>query len=110
MELATVETHVVDGGLKVVVAGEIDISNALPLERRVLGAVASHRSVVLDLAEVTYMDSSGTRLLHNVHKDLVRRACRLQIVAPPGSHIRRIMSITGLDQIIDVARAGAQDS
>jgi anti-anti-sigma factor len=45
-------------------SGEIDLSNAKALEREIADAVPNTaRGMVLDLAKLTYLDSSGIRLL-----------------------------------------------
>ena len=51
--------------VEVTVRGEIDLSNADDLERELASALTPARTVTIDLREVTYIDSSGVRLLHH---------------------------------------------
>lgn len=101
-QLATLtsETH---GDTVVVghIEGEVDMSNANPLATRLRGLL-TNRSValVVDLAPTTYLDSSGIRLLFELADDLGRRQQQLHVVLPEESQIRRVITLTGMDQAI----------
>ena len=75
------------------VSGEIDISNASAFAAELQAAIAdSDRPVVLDLAEVTFMDSSGIRELMIVRASL---GPRLRVAALHRS-VRRILELASL--------------
>jgi anti-anti-sigma factor len=73
--------------------GEVDASNARDLGSRVLEAVPnSAMGLVLDLAELTYMDSSGVQLVFELADRLRRRQQELHLVVPPESFIADVLA------------------
>jgi anti-anti-sigma regulatory factor len=51
---------------------------------------------VLDLSSVTYLDSSGIRLLFQLEADLVTHGQRLVIIVPSGAPILRTLQAAGV--------------
>ena len=97
-------------------SGEIDLSNAKELESQIENAVPNTaRGMVLDLSELTYLDSSGIRLLLSLAGRLRWRGQELVLAAPPESRCRRVLSLAGIDSTVllettvDAARARLQD-
>jgi anti-anti-sigma factor len=94
--------------------GEIDISNVGDLGDRLLALPNTLYGLIVDLSEVTYFDSSGIRLLHELHDRLRVRSQRLVVVSPPGTPPRHVLDITAfgervaLEDSLDAARAVAQ--
>jgi anti-anti-sigma factor len=86
-----------------VVEGEIDASNSREIGER-LRRLLTNRStaLVIDLTETTYMDSAGIHLLFGLAAELTDRQQRLALVVPPDSQLVRVVTITGLDQAVDV--------
>ena len=79
-----------------VVAGEVDIATA-PHVREVMAPIASAgRSVCLDLAAVTFMDSIGLALVLTLHRDVGLHGGRLAIVCPEGQ-AKLLFEVTGVD-------------
>jgi anti-anti-sigma factor len=76
--------------VRVVVSGELDIASA-PLLAPHVQAEPSDRSVELDLRGVTFIDSSGLRLLIDAHRSL---GDRLRIVPSPACE--RLFEIAGV--------------
>ncbi|MEV4642486.1 STAS domain-containing protein [Actinoplanes sp. NPDC049548] len=75
-------------------AGEIDQSTAVVLAAALSDAVPGRRRVEVDLADVTFMDSSGINVLvqHRIP------GCDLVLADVP-PRIRRVLEITALDHI-----------
>jgi anti-anti-sigma factor len=97
-------------------SGEIDLSNAKELESEIENAVPNTaRGMVLDLSELTYLDSSGIRLLLSLAGRLRWRGQELALGAPPESRCRHVLSLAGiestvlLETTVDAARARLQD-
>jgi anti-anti-sigma factor len=84
--------------------GDVDMAVAPGVERDVLDAVARHRPacVLVDLSAVSYIDSSGIRLLFRLHSALADDPSRLIVVAPPGSIAERLLGLVALGDIGDV--------
>jgi anti-sigma B factor antagonist len=86
----------------VTVDGEIDLDNASDLSEVALAAMREiGPSVVLDLSGVTFMDSTGLKVLLAVHKRAELAGGRL-VLAGPTRSVNRVVSITGFDQMFTV--------
>jgi anti-anti-sigma factor len=84
------------GGVRVVRAsGELDVAGAPDLLPRVPDLVAGADAVVLDLAQVTFLDSSGVRLVNRFARECGARGLPFGVVAPPGGITRRVLDIVG---------------
>jgi anti-sigma B factor antagonist len=82
------------------VSGEIDLANA----DRVSSALASPQAlgavgVVLDLTQVSFIDSSGLAALLNARKQLDGR---LAVVVGPGSAVSRLFETAGVGRHLRV--------
>lgn len=76
--------------------GELDPHTAPGLRAEIDRVLASGRSrLVLDLAGLTFIDSSGLRVIIGAHKDAARREGRL-VLRSPSQTTRRLLDITGL--------------
>ncbi|MEU8043440.1 STAS domain-containing protein [Micromonospora echinofusca] len=89
-------------------AGEIDMASAPEFEATLTEALRGPdvREVVVDLADVRFMDSSGVRVL--VHGAAVgrERDVPLRVTAPqPG--VARVLRITGVGALLGVVDAEA---
>ncbi|GMA18091.1 STAS domain-containing protein [Arsenicicoccus piscis] len=82
------------------VTGEIDIATSTQLRQAIDEVVrAGAIDVVLDLRQVTFMDSSGLSVVVGRLKMLRRVDGRLSVVGADAK-IRRIFEVTGLDQVV----------
>jgi stage II sporulation protein AA (anti-sigma F factor antagonist) len=87
-------------------AGEIDPSNARSLASDLNDAVPNDAmAVVLDLADVRYLDSSGVQLLFELAERLAARQQRLAVAVPPDAPARRVLEIVALDVTAPVANS-----
>ena len=88
---------VVDGSdVYVTVVGEIDLATGAALRGRLDQVIASTAgTVVLDLAGVGFIDSSGLRVLVETHRRLAAMNRSLR-VHDPSAPTRRVLRITGL--------------
>lgn len=86
-------------------AGEVDLTTA-PAVSDVLGSVVDPdtRQVVLDLTGVGFLDSSGLALTVALYRDLGPRD-GVVTVRNANTTVRKIFSLTGIDQIVDVEPA-----
>lgn len=84
----------------IALTGELDLSNAAEVERALLHAEATDASTILvDLSELQFMDSTGIRLL--VAADARSRAdsARLRLTRPP-AQVFRVLCIAGIDRLL----------
>jgi anti-sigma B factor antagonist len=77
-------------------AGELDVATVPRLLLEVADLVEAAAGLVLDLTEVTFLDSSGVRLVDRIGQECARRRVPYRVVAPPGHRARRILEIVGL--------------
>jgi stage II sporulation protein AA (anti-sigma F factor antagonist) len=79
-------------------AGELDMDSANELEEAVREVGASGTGLVIDLREVTFMDSTGLRVLIVAATLCEEMGNELRII--PGEDIQRILEISGLDRVL----------
>ena len=81
--------------------GEFDISEVSRVQRELRSAEASHPSlVVIDLRELTFIDSSGLRLV--IEADLRGRSEGRRVVVVPGpEQVHRIFLVALLDKHLE---------
>ncbi len=93
-----------DSGVALVtVTGEIDISTSALLREYLLRVITDepHRSLVVNLAEVSFIDSTGTGVLVGVWHRV--RATNVSLaLAAPSRQARGILDITGLAKVLPV--------
>ena len=99
----TVEVRQEPGHVIVAVAGEIDISTATRLREGLFEAAASGDPLVIDLDQVTFIDSVGLAVLVCAAKRVATHGSSLQ-VACARPRIRELLCLTGLDCWIPLAR------
>ena len=86
----------------VVLTGELDIATA-PRLREALIAVSNHgeTNVIVDMANVTFMDSTGLAALVGPLKRF--RSMNGQIVLrSPGRGVRKVLEISGLTRVFTI--------
>jgi anti-anti-sigma factor len=81
-----------------VVRGEIDAHTYTTLDRALEGGEPVTQ---VDLSEVTFIDSSGLRVLVRHHQDRQRNGGRLEIVSP-SRPVQRLFEISGLTGQLNV--------
>ena len=76
------------------VVGRLDLRTAPELRAQVAAALAAGPgSMIIDLSDVEFIDSSGLGVLIGLHKQAAAHGGRLTIVAPTGS-ARQIFALT----------------
>ncbi|WP_427920784.1 STAS domain-containing protein [Streptomyces sp. cg40] len=97
------------GGWSVLlVSGELDLVTSPVLRQRVHDVVADgHHSLVVDLSEVLFCDSSGVGVLIAARRLI--RSCQgqLRLILPAqgavdGSHVNRVLGALGVRRLFDV--------
>src|SRR2546421_5133247 len=89
------------GAVVVRLTGELDLYNVAALREALLDCVArSPRRLVLDLSEVTFVDSTALGALVEVRSKLGSRDGL--VLAAPGLETRRALEISGLDRHFEV--------
>ena len=93
------------GRLVVVCRGELDLSNAPDLRASMIRAIETgKRHLVVDLTEVTFLDSTVMTVLVERRRELAARDGTLGLVGVD-SDVRAIFDIAGLDRAIPQYRS-----
>jgi anti-anti-sigma factor len=91
---------VINGVPVVATPAEIDITNAEGLQSALLKAAANgHGTVVVDMTQTTFCDSSGLHTLLAAHKKAQAEGRQVLLVIP-GTTVLRVFAITGMDRVI----------
>ncbi|HEY8544982.1 MAG TPA: STAS domain-containing protein [Acidimicrobiales bacterium] len=96
--------EVVDGEPMIVVAGEVDLGVADRLWGCIASVVETGGPVVLDFAEVSFIDSSGVNLLTRAYHQLGGRP-EAVVVRRPSPQVRRVLEMSGVDGYVTVVPA-----
>lgn len=100
MTVASVETSVEGATMHITVSGEIDLGNAVAVEREFRAAISHQpRSVFVDLTDLTYLDSSGIRILFVLASLLKPLRIMMKLTVPLDSPIRRLIELSGLETL-----------
>jgi stage II sporulation protein AA (anti-sigma F factor antagonist) len=87
----------------IALAGEMDLANAADVERELVRAEATNPArLVIDLSELTFMDSTGIRLLITAHARSRTDGDRLVLIRPP-ARVLRVLTIAGVDELLPFA-------
>lgn len=80
-------------------SGEIDLANAGDMREELLAAIDEDTwHLLLDLSDVTYMDSSGVRVLFDVSRVLATKRRQLGIVLIDGSPLEKLFKVTHVNE------------
>ncbi|HLY95008.1 MAG TPA: STAS domain-containing protein [Gaiellaceae bacterium] len=89
------------GAVVVALAGELDLYNANEVREALVGVCAEEPArLVVDLAEVTFIDSTALGVLIEARSRMANR--RAFLLAAPGMETQRALEISGLDKHFSV--------
>jgi stage II sporulation protein AA (anti-sigma F factor antagonist) len=83
--------------LSVRLTGEVDLSNADQLEQELIPALAAGGEVIVDCSGLTFMDSTGFRVLINAARWL--EGSGKLVLLSPSSLILRSLELLGVGQL-----------
>ena len=102
MSLTDLQTTEEPYGVRAALSGEIDVSTVEDAEKGLRAAMDGGNGLIaIDLREVTFLDSSGLRLLLRLHKDLDDAGRRLVVVQGP-RRVARVFELTGADAQLEM--------
>jgi anti-anti-sigma factor len=93
-DLFEVTAYNFDGGRLVALKGELDASTCRGLAEHLIGSPGS--LVVLDLCQLSFIDSSGLGAIHSARRTAIEGGGNL-VVCRPNAMVYRVFEITGLD-------------
>jgi anti-anti-sigma factor len=99
LEVETVEG---DGLVSLKLQGELDLSTVSKVEEELRRAEADEPALLaLDLSQLTFLDSTGLRLIVTADQRAREQGRRLAIVKGPDP-VQRVFAITRLDERLDM--------
>lgn len=102
MSILSLEIVHCESSVRVALEGELDYSSALTLDDELRRAEADAAKImVLDLSELRFVDSTGLAIIASACRRM-RRSGRRLIVACPTQAVRRIFSLTGMLERLEV--------
>jgi anti-anti-sigma factor len=101
-ELLTINVELADDFTYIHARGEIDRANAQQFEQRLNEAVRTAVPRIIDLGEVTYIDSAGLRALQ-----LSAQRGTSYLVLPRDARIYRTVMIAGINELIPIVESVA---
>ncbi len=95
------------GSTHIAPCGELDIATTPELEQALTEAIAgADGEIVLDLRELTFMDSTGVRTIVAAHQVAEETGSALVVVRPPReSAVSRVIEISGIDEALGLVDA-----
>ena len=101
-----IDTVNLDGHVVLAIEGEIDLATAPSFGAAIDKGLRQKGRVVLDLAGVTFMDSSGLNVLVAAASQ-GPEALNSVLIRNPPIGVQRLLSITGLSEVIPVEHGGS---
>lgn len=84
-------------------SGELDLATADDVEKELARVEATDAgSIVLDLSGLTFMDSTGVRLVVNAHTRTRAEGRRLTLMRGQAA-VQRVMELSGVDALLPFA-------
>ena len=90
------------GAVVIDVVGEVDMATAPQLAAALDPSRYTAERVVVNLSDVSFIDSSGLNALVAHARDLTKQGVTLMIVSPTSSHVRRVFEMTHLTEALGV--------
>ncbi len=90
-----------EGRLIVALEGEIDLEQAGAVRRALLDSLKKGRNVLVDLSQVTYIDSSGIASLVEGLQVAKKQKSDLALVSV-SQRVRRVLELARLDKVFQI--------
>ena len=95
---------VCEGRHTLVLAGELDMAAALDLEIQIVAHADRAWSLTLDLSKLSFMDSTGLRVLLGAHQRAQETGRRFALVRG-ADQVERVLTLTGVRDLLTVVDA-----
>jgi len=108
MYTVDLSTRECDGWVVVTLRGELDVTDAASVATALAAVAARDRELIIDLAGLDFIDSSGLAALARARKH-ARQAGGDLLLAAPQRQVLRILTLTRLTDVFSV-HAGVQEA
>jgi anti-sigma B factor antagonist len=87
----------------VVLPAEIDVTNSGEVYQQLTAALSPGVSTVIaDLTSTSFCDSSGVHAIVRAHERAAARDVGLRLAVSPDGSVRRVLQLTGADDVVPV--------
>jgi anti-sigma B factor antagonist len=100
----SISSRRLDGGILLAVDGDVDLATASIVEDELRRAEHSQELVVIDLRGVSFMDSTGIRMLISADRRMREQGGSLQIIHVP-AHVYRLFELVGITDHLSIGEA-----
>lgn len=91
-----------DGDTTIMLGGDLDLASATELAARLESVIdASAGTITVDLARVTFLDSTGLVTILAAQERMTEAGRRLEVCNPSRS-VHRVLELSGASRILDV--------
>ena len=90
------------GKIRLTPAGELDIATAPMLEQALREQSTNGSPILLDLSQLSFLDSTGLHLLVQMRRDADERGWTLEITRPVGE-ASRVIEVTRMARVLRLA-------
>jgi len=95
------DKRVVDGNAVVALSGDVDLQSSPAVRQQLLACFDTHNRVIVDLAGVTYIDSSGVASLVEAFQ-LARKKNGFFALVNVSAAVMRVLSLARLDKVFAI--------
>lgn len=92
-----------DGSVRVKVEGELDLSTSRALDETLRREIDAGSRIVVDLSEITFIDSTGLNTLMAALRASSMNGGALAVSPSLPAQVRRVLEITGLSKVLPIA-------
>ena len=103
----TISSRRLDGGILVALSGDVDLATAPVIDGELRRAEESESLIVLDLSEVSFMDSTGLRAVIACDQRLRDRGGSLHLVHIP-PQVSRLFELVGVNGHLTIDDGGLE--
>jgi anti-anti-sigma factor len=86
-------------GVRVTVSGELDVAVIDRLQQRLDSLARAGETVVLDLSELSFIDSSGLNVIVTTLRQAERDGWELRVAPNMSAPVLRVVKLMGLDAV-----------
>ncbi len=91
----------IDGGVLVKLTGDVDLEHCGSIRRLLLDGVSRGKDLLVDLSDVTYLDSSGIASLVEAMQVAVRNGTALKLFSA-SAQAMRVFELARLDKVFSI--------
>lgn len=97
-----IDTRELDGAVVVALSGEVDLQHSPRLRKALMELMFEQRHVLIDMAGVGYIDSSGVASLVEAYQ-MARKNNTRFVLAAVSEPARRVFQLARLDRVFAIA-------